>query len=93
LPAYKIPATCSGKIHDQGPKFTAPPFQADLIRNDIKPGPIPIKNPQANAIFGHLCGTMKNQLHTIFHSNPPQDIGDVINVINFTILASTVFVS
>jgi transposase InsO family protein len=60
-------------IHDQGPEFTAPPFQAASIYNGIQPVPITAKNPQANAVCKGFSSTIKYQLLTIFHSNPPQD--------------------
>jgi hypothetical protein len=76
-------------IHDQVPAFAAPPFQTILIWNSIKPVPITIKNLQADAICDRFHDTINNQVHTIFRSNPPQDIGNGIDVI-YSAIASTV---
>ncbi len=76
-------------IHDQGPEFTAPPFQTVLIRNGIGPVSITVKSPKVNAVCEHSHGTINNQLCTIFHSNPPQDIDNSIDVTDSDI-ASTV---
>jgi transposase InsO family protein len=79
-------------IHHQSPEFKAPPFQAALICNGIESVPITINNQQANAVSERFHSTIQNQLGTIFPSNPPQDIGDALDVIDSTI-ASTVFTS
>jgi transposase InsO family protein len=75
-------------IHDQGHEFSAPPFQAALIRNGIQPVSITIKNPQANYVCELFHGTIKNQLRTIFQSNPPQDNGNALNIINSAIASA-----
>jgi hypothetical protein len=68
-----------------------PSLQAVLIHNVIELVPITVKNPQVNAICEHFHVTIKNQLHTIFHINPAQDVGYMINVIDTsTIVTSTV---
>jgi hypothetical protein len=68
-----------------------PPFHAVLIHNVIELVPITVNNPQVNAICKHFHVTIKNQLHTIFHINPAQDVGYMINVIDSSIIASTLF--
>jgi hypothetical protein len=50
------------------------------------------RNPKAKAVYKRFHGTIKNQLCTIFHSNPPQDISDTLDVVNSAI-ASIVFTS
>jgi hypothetical protein len=45
-----------------------------------------------NAVCEHFHDTIKNQLQSIFHSNPPQDIGNALDVVDSGI-ASTVFAS
>ena len=88
--AYKIPKTTYSVIHDQVPAFRAPPLQVTLIYDGIIPVPITIKNPQADAICERFqLDTINNQVRTIFHSNPPQDIDNSIDVTDSAI-ASTV---
>jgi hypothetical protein len=76
-------------IQDQGPEFTAPPFQTVLIRNGIGPVSITVKSPKVNAVCEHSHGTINNQLCTIFHSNPPQDIGGAIDAYINSAIVST----
>jgi hypothetical protein len=69
------------------------PFQAVLISGGIIPLPITVKNLQANTICKCFHSTTKNQVHTIIHSNSPQDIGDMNGVINSAIACYSLFAS
>jgi len=72
-------------IHDRGGEFVGGPFQALLHRTGIRPACITTKNPQANAVCERMHGTIKNQLRTIFHANPPQDVGGALDIIDLAI--------
>lgn len=72
-------------IHDRGGEFVGGPFQALLRRTGIQPAIITTKNPQANGVCERMHGTIKNQLRTIFHANPPQDIGGALDIIDMAI--------
>ena len=74
-------------IHDAGKEFVGMYFQAMLIQNGIKPVPITVKNPQANAVCERLHWTIGNQIRTQVHSNPPTTMGTAYDFID-SVLAS-----
>lgn len=72
-------------IHDRGGEFVGGPFQSLLHRTGIRPAIITTKNPQANAVCERLHATIKNQLRTIFHANPPNDIGGALDIVDLVL--------
>ena len=75
-------------IHDRGGEFVGGQFQSLLRRLGIRPAIITTKNPQANAVCERMHGTIKNQLRTIFHSNPPADIGGALDMIDMALASA-----
>jgi hypothetical protein len=63
-----------------------------LIQNGIKQVPTTVKNPQANAVCKRMHRTIKDSLRTICHSNPPQNVGTAIELID-SVLASACYAS
>jgi len=63
-------------IHDQGPEYQGQIFAALLQRYAIDDIPISVRNPQANAICERMHQVVGNILRTLFHVNPPQNMGD-----------------
>jgi hypothetical protein len=84
LAHYLCPLQC---IFDQDGKFTGRPFQSMLIQNGIHQVPTTVKNPQANAVCERMHSTINDSLHTICHSNLPQNVATAIELVD-SILAS-----
>ncbi len=89
LARYPRPLRC---IFNQGGEFTGRPFQSMLIQNGIQQVPTTVKNPQANAVCERMYHTIKDSLHTICHSNPPQNVATAIELVD-SVLASSCYAS
>lgn len=78
LSRYPRPISC---IFDAGTEFKAEFLQC-LIRNGIKPSPITVKNPQANAICERLHSTVGDILRTLLREQPPQNVAQAYELID-----------
>jgi transposase InsO family protein len=87
LSCYPRPLRC---IHDNGPEFQGPEFQLCLAVNGIKDVPTTVKNPQANAICERLHQVVGNNIRTLLHSTPPENLDDANDIVD-TCLASAAY--
>ena len=74
-------------IYDQGTEFKGYGFQRLLRQYGIRRHPTTVKNPQANSICERLHQTIGNNLRTLLHTNPPNNINDA-NLLIDTALAT-----
>ena len=82
---YPKPERC---VHDNGNKFLGADFQHILVVNGIANVPTTVNNPQSNAICKQMLQTAGDIIHTLTHSNPPQNIVQATQIID-SALATT----
>jgi transposase InsO family protein len=89
LSRYPRPLRC---IHDNGPEFLGPEFQLCLHVNGIKDVPTTVKNPQANAICERIHQVVGNNIRTLIHATPPENVQEANDIVD-TCLASAAYAS
>ena len=86
LARYPKPLRC---IHDQGNEFVGLHFQNMLLLNCIKPIPISVKNPQANAVCERMHKTVEDMLNPILRDNPPVNVETALELIDSCLAAAS----
>ncbi len=76
---YPCPVQC---LHDKGGEFIGQNFQWLLKIFSIKDVCLTSKSPQSNAICGRMHQIVINVLRTLVHTNPPQNITQVRDIID-----------
>jgi hypothetical protein len=69
-------------IHDNGGEFIGNPFRHMLYVHGIKDVNTTAYNPQANSIAERMHQTIGNMLRTLLHSNPPQHLHQVEEILD-----------